>query len=118
VVARKRDLLFIAIGELHVGLARDIRVIYFCKTIDPNISWKWTGLWARQSRARTNNQSPAQLTIGLTLVPFDGMQQVMIGLTWPIMTQLLQLHREEAGIENFNTILPFVSSKSRIALMT
>jgi hypothetical protein len=29
---------FIAIGELHVGLAWDIRVIPFCKQIDPNIS--------------------------------------------------------------------------------
>jgi hypothetical protein len=28
-VAKKRDLLFIAIGELHVGLAWDIRVIPF-----------------------------------------------------------------------------------------
>jgi hypothetical protein len=28
-VARKRDLVFIAIGELHVGLAWDIRVIPF-----------------------------------------------------------------------------------------
>jgi hypothetical protein len=30
-VARKRDLVFIAIGELHVGLAWDIRVILFSK---------------------------------------------------------------------------------------
>jgi hypothetical protein len=37
-VARKRDLVFIAIGELHVGLAWDIRVIHFCKQIDPKIS--------------------------------------------------------------------------------
>jgi hypothetical protein len=29
---------FIAIGELHVGLAWDIRVIRFCKQIDPKIS--------------------------------------------------------------------------------
>jgi hypothetical protein len=35
---RKRDLVFIAIGELHVGLAWDIRVIPFWKQIDPNIS--------------------------------------------------------------------------------
>jgi hypothetical protein len=37
-VARNRDLVFIAIGELHVGLAWDIRVIPFCKQIGPNIS--------------------------------------------------------------------------------
>jgi hypothetical protein len=35
---RKRDLVFIAIGELHVGLTWDIRVIPFWKQIDPNIS--------------------------------------------------------------------------------
>jgi hypothetical protein len=29
----KRDLVFIAIGKLHVGLAWDIRVIHFCKKI-------------------------------------------------------------------------------------
>jgi hypothetical protein len=38
VVARKRDLVFIAIGELHVGLAWDIRVILFSKKTFPNIS--------------------------------------------------------------------------------
>jgi hypothetical protein len=81
-LARKRDLVFIAIGELHVGLAWEIRVILFSKKISPNISEKWTGLWFRQNRARTTNQSPAQLTICRTLVPFDGMQQVMISLTW------------------------------------
>jgi hypothetical protein len=39
-VARKRDLVFIsiAIAELHMGLAWDIRVIHFCKKIRPNIS--------------------------------------------------------------------------------
>jgi hypothetical protein len=37
-VARKRDLVFIPIGELHVGLAWDIRVIHFCKKTAPNIS--------------------------------------------------------------------------------
>jgi hypothetical protein len=37
-VASKRDLVFIAIGELHVGRAWDIRVILFCKQIPPNIS--------------------------------------------------------------------------------
>jgi hypothetical protein len=39
-VARKRDLVFIdiAIGELHVSLAWDIRAIHFCKQIDPKIS--------------------------------------------------------------------------------
>jgi hypothetical protein len=39
-VARKRELVFIAIaiGELHVGRAWDIRVIPFRKKIDPNIS--------------------------------------------------------------------------------
>jgi hypothetical protein len=35
-----------------------------------------------------------------------------------IMTQLLQLHHEQVAIENFNNILPLVSSQSRIALMT
>jgi hypothetical protein len=34
----KRDLVFIAIGELHMGLAWDIRVIPFCKQSYPNIS--------------------------------------------------------------------------------
>jgi hypothetical protein len=29
---------FIAIGEIHVGLAWDIRVIHFWKKIIPNIS--------------------------------------------------------------------------------
>jgi hypothetical protein len=37
-VARKRELVLIAIGELHVGLAWDIRVIHFSKKIPPNIS--------------------------------------------------------------------------------
>jgi hypothetical protein len=39
-VARKRGLVFIsiAIGELHVGLAWDIRVIHFSKQTFPKIS--------------------------------------------------------------------------------
>jgi hypothetical protein len=37
-VAKKWDLLFIAIGELHVGLAWDIRFIFFSKKIPPKIS--------------------------------------------------------------------------------
>jgi hypothetical protein len=37
-VARDRDLAFITIGELHVGLAWDIQMIPFCKQIDPKIS--------------------------------------------------------------------------------
>jgi hypothetical protein len=37
-VARKRSLVFIAIGELHMGLAWDIPVILFSKKIAPNIS--------------------------------------------------------------------------------
>jgi hypothetical protein len=37
-VARKRELMLIAIGELHVGVAWDIRVILFSKKILPNIS--------------------------------------------------------------------------------
>jgi hypothetical protein len=36
----KRDLLFIAIGKLHVGLAWGIRAIPCWKQIDPNISHK------------------------------------------------------------------------------
>jgi hypothetical protein len=35
---KETDLVFIAIGELHMGLAWDIRVIHFSKKIDPNIS--------------------------------------------------------------------------------
>jgi hypothetical protein len=73
-----------AIGKLHVGLAWDIRVILFSKKIPPKISWKWTRLWfwSRSNGVRTIHQCPAQLTICLTLVPFDRMQQVMTSLTW------------------------------------
>jgi hypothetical protein len=34
---RKLDLVFIAIGELHVGLAWDVRVIPFPEQIEPKI---------------------------------------------------------------------------------
>jgi hypothetical protein len=39
-VARNRDLVFIAIsmGERHVALNWDIRVIIFCNQMTPNIS--------------------------------------------------------------------------------
>jgi hypothetical protein len=37
-VAREQDLVFIAIGKLHTGLAWDIRVIPSWKQIRPNIS--------------------------------------------------------------------------------
>jgi hypothetical protein len=43
-VTRKRNLLFITVGELHIGLACDIRLITSWKQIAPKISEKWTGL--------------------------------------------------------------------------